>query len=232
MTFTGFWQALAERYEQQHGVRVDLIVTGEKNDITRVFKTGGVDLITMHASDTIVNLVADGYAMDPQPWMRNDLVIVGPPDDPAGVKGMTDAAAALKKIAEARAPFVVHSSVGSQEVLMNILGPNQIGFDPASTTSMFGEDQRSVLLVAGRKRAYTMVGRIPFRSGKLPNDGLVMMVQGDERLRRPYLVAIADPARGSRKRGALRHTSASRRRRRGSRGLGGASWTIGRCSTR
>ena len=36
----------------------------------------------MHASDTIVNLVADGYAVDPQPWLKNDLVIVGPRDDP------------------------------------------------------------------------------------------------------------------------------------------------------
>ena len=93
MTFTGFWDALADRYEQETGVRVELIATGEKNDIAAVFRRGGVDLITMHSSDTIINLVADGLAMDPQPWMRNDLIIVGPHDDPAKILGMSNAAA-------------------------------------------------------------------------------------------------------------------------------------------
>ena len=193
MTFTGFWNALAERYEKQTGVYVDLIATGPKNDIVSVFRQGGVDVITMHASDTMINLVADGYTLDPQPWMRNDLIIVGPPEDPAGIKGMTDAAAALKKIAAAKSPFVVHSSLGAQEVLLNIMGPNQIVFDPAQTTVLFDDQQRSVLKVAGEKHAYTLVGRIPFRIGRLPNDGLVLMVQGDERLQRPYLVAVTNP---------------------------------------
>jgi tungstate transport system substrate-binding protein len=193
MTFTGFWTALADRYENQTGVHLELITTGPKYDLVKVFKQGNVDVITMHSSDAIVNLVANGYALDPQPWMRNDLVIVGPPEDPAGIKGMTDAAAALKKIAAAKSPFVVHSSLGAQEVLLNILEPNEIQLDPANTTVLFDDQQRSVLKVAGEKHAYTLVGRIPFHTGRLPNNGLVLMVQGDPRLMRPYLVAVTNP---------------------------------------
>jgi tungstate transport system substrate-binding protein len=118
---------------------------------------------------------------------------VGPPQDPAGIKGMTDAAAALRKIAMSKSAFVVHSSLGAQEVLLNLLEPNQIQLDPAKTTVLFDDQQRSVLKVAGEKHAYTLVGRIPFRTGRLPNNGLVLMVQGDERLRRPYLVAVTNP---------------------------------------
>jgi tungstate transport system substrate-binding protein len=195
MFFTGFWDALAQRYQQQTGVHLDLIATGPKNDIVRVFKQGEVDVITMHSSDAIVNLVADGYALDPQPWLRNDLIIVGPPDDPAGIKGMTDAAAALRKIAAAKAPFVVHSSLGAQEVLVSILDLNAIQFDPQQTTVLFDDQQRSVLLVAGAKHAYTLVGRIPFLIGRLPNAGLVAMVEGDPRLMRPYMVAVTNPRR-------------------------------------
>lgn len=195
MSFTGFWNDLATRYQQQRGVQVELIATGEKNDIASAFRAGGVDVITMHASDAIINLVADGYAMDPQPWMRNDLIVVGPPDDPAGIRGMTDAAAALKKIAAAKSPFVVHSSLGAQEVLVNILQANNIVLDPAQTTVLFDDRQRSVLQVAAQKHAYTLVGRIPFRTGRLPNNGLELMVQGDARLRRPYVVAVANPAK-------------------------------------
>jgi tungstate transport system substrate-binding protein len=95
MFFTGFWTALADRYEKQTGIHVEMVVTGPKNDLIKIFKQGNVDLITMHSSDAMVNLTANGYTLDPQPWMRNDLIIVGPPDDPAGIKGMTDAAEAL-----------------------------------------------------------------------------------------------------------------------------------------
>jgi tungstate transport system substrate-binding protein len=194
MTFTGFWNALADRYEKQTGVYVELIGTGPKNDIVGVFKQGNVDVITMHSSDAMVNLAVHGYTLDPQPWMRNDLVIVGPPEDPARIRGMTDAEAALKRIADSKAPFVVHSSLGAQEVLLNILEPAQIQLDPAHLTVLFDDQQRTVLKVAGDKHAYTLVGRIPFRTGRLPNNGLELMVQGDDRLKRPYLVAVTNPA--------------------------------------
>jgi tungstate transport system substrate-binding protein len=195
MMDTAFWPALAERFERQTGIPVQVVVSGPKEEIDPAFRKGGADVIVMHASDAILNLVADGYAADPQPWARNDLVIVGPPDDPARIKGETDAARALKKIVEAKAHFVVHASLGAQEVLRAVLDDADVALDPEHTTVLLEDRQRRVLGVAASKKAYTLVGRIPFRNGKLPNDGLTVMVQGDPRLRRPYLVAVADPAR-------------------------------------
>jgi tungstate transport system substrate-binding protein len=196
---TGFWNALSDRYLKETGVHIQLMATGPKNVIARAFLSAeggkGADLITMHACDTIINLVADGYCVDPQPWMRNDLVIVGPAEDPAGIRGMTDAAAALKKIADAHAAFVVHSSLGAQEVLRGILEEEGINLDEKRMTILFLDNQRNVLHIAAQQHAYTMVGRIPFMDGKLQNEGLVLMVSGDERLRRPYVVAVANPER-------------------------------------
>jgi len=193
MNITGFWQAVAERFEQETGIRIETVTFGEKAVIDRSFREGGIDLITMHASDKIINLVADGLALDPQPWARNDLVIVGPANDPAGIRGMTDAAEALAKIAHAKSPLVVHSSLGAQGVLRAIVDEAQIEFDPSQLTMLFDDRGRDVLKIAAEKGAYTMIGRIPFRTGRLPNAGLELMVQGDPRLRRPYVVAIANP---------------------------------------
>src|SRR4051794_7935177 len=64
MNETGFWQAIAERFEKSSGIHVQTMATGPKDGISKVFKQGGIDLITMHASDTIINLCADGWAMD------------------------------------------------------------------------------------------------------------------------------------------------------------------------
>lgn len=195
MNDTGFWEALSRRFEESTGIRVETVSSGPKDGITSVFKQGGIDLITMHASDTIINLVADGWADDPQPWARNDMIIVGPAKDPAEIKGMTDAAAALKKIIDSRSPFVVHSSLGAQEVLRGVLDANDLALDPDHTTLLLDDRQRRVLHIAAEKSAYTLVGRIPFRSKKIPNDGLEVMVAGDARLFRPFVVAVANPAK-------------------------------------
>jgi tungstate transport system substrate-binding protein len=195
MMESDFWPQLAERFENQTGIHVDVVASGQRTGIGAVFARGGVDLITMHACDTVLNLVADGYAADPQPWARNDLVLIGPADDPAGVKGMTDPAAAIKKIVAAKAQLVVHSSLGAQEVLRNITDAGDIILDPDHTTILLDDHQRQVLHIAAEKKAYTLVGRIPFLSGRLPSEGMIVMVAGDPRLRRPYLVAVANPAK-------------------------------------
>jgi tungstate transport system substrate-binding protein len=149
----------------------------------------------MHASDTIINLVADGYACDPQPWLKNDLVIVGPHDDPAGVRNEKSAAEAFAKIVKTKASFVVHSSLGAQEVMREILDDGEVTLPTEQLTLLFTDRARDVLKIAAEKHAYTLVGRIPFLNGKLPNSGLELMVRGDPRLRRPYIVATADPRR-------------------------------------
>ena len=193
MVDTGFWDELAFRFETETHIPVQLVTAGQKDTISTIFKKGGIDLITMHASDAIINLVADGYARNPMPWARNDMIIVGPANDPAGIAGMSDAGEAFRKIAQKNARFVVHSSLGAQDVMLSIMDPLGITFDPAVTTVLFDDKQRRVLQVAADQHAYTVLGRIPFETGRIANSGLVVMVRGDLRLRRPFVVAIADP---------------------------------------
>jgi tungstate transport system substrate-binding protein len=159
-------------------------------------RRGDVDLITMHASDEIVNLVADGYAADPQPWARNDHVIVGPSDDPARVRGMTDAAGALAKIVASKSAFVAHRGGGATQLLRELLDAARVSLDDDRTFRLKPTDnQETVLELASEKHAYSLVGRIPFKVGKMQGKGLEVLVQGDARLQRPYLVAVANPAR-------------------------------------
>jgi len=138
-----------------------------------------------------VNLVADGLARDPQPWARNDFVIVGPTEDPAHVRGERDAVVALRKIAGAKAPFLVHASMGADGVLHELLEAGHLALPAESTVFFTDDNQHAVLQRAAEAKAYTIVGRIPFVNGKLAHNGLELMVRGDLRLRRPYLVSVA-----------------------------------------
>lgn len=188
MTETGLWNAVSERFTKETGIKVALVLSGPKHVITGPFRKGDVDLITMHASDAIINLVADGHGVDPQPWARNDFLLVGPPADPAKIRGMSDAVAALGRIIETKSRILVHQSQGTNEVLHDLLAEGELGLDPESTISLPIDRHRQLLQRAAREKAYTLVGRIPFLNGKIVNEGLEIMVQGDARLRRPYVV--------------------------------------------
>ena len=194
MIETGFWHELVTRYELVSGNHVELVASGPKPVVVEAFRKGGIDLITVHACDAMVTLVADGLAVDPQPWLENDLVIVGPHDDPANVRGERDAAVALRKIIAAKAPLLVHASMGADGVLHDLAESAHLTLDKDATAFFTGENQHEVLARAAALRAYTLVGRIPYADGKLHADGIELMVRGDHRLRRPYLVETATGA--------------------------------------
>jgi tungstate transport system substrate-binding protein len=66
---------------------------------------GDGDVLFVHAKPAEEKFVADGDGVKRFDVMYNDFVIVGPPSDPAGVAGSNNVTEALKKIAEAKAPF-------------------------------------------------------------------------------------------------------------------------------
>jgi tungstate transport system substrate-binding protein len=197
MIDTGLWSEVARRFENETGHRIEVVAYGPKQLIVPAFTHGEADLITMHASDTMINLVADGHGIDPQPWARNDLILVGPPSDPAGVRGEKDAVVALQRIVTSGARLLMHASLGTNEVLHDLLTAGGIELDPGKVISLPVDRQREMLGRAQAEQAYTLVGRIPFLKAKIARHDMVIMVQGDPRLRRPYVVVVArpDPAR-------------------------------------
>ena len=66
---------------------------------------GDGDVLLVHAKPAEEKFVADGYGVERFDVMYNDFIIVGPPTDPAQIRGMKDAPAALKKIAGTQAIF-------------------------------------------------------------------------------------------------------------------------------
>lgn len=191
MMDTDFFPGVARRFEKKSGHKVEIVAVGPKQVIAEAFRAGKADLITMHTSDKIINLVADGYGVDPQPWARNDLVLVGPESDPAGVRGEKDAVEALRKILKSKSKVLVHASLGVQDVLSDVLAAGELELDPEHTISLPGDKHRQMLVRASEEGAYTIVGRIPFLNGKITSGDIEIMVQGDPKLRRPYLVVTA-----------------------------------------
>jgi len=193
MTMTGLWPEVVKMFEAETSYRCELVATGPRPEISEPFRAGKADLLTMHSGDITTDLVADGYGINMRPWTRNELSIVGPTNDPAGIRGMTNGAAALRKIAEAKARFVDFQGVGSRELAHNLWRAS--GVEPKGdwvlkddTVSKF-----DILQFARTNNAYVIVGYIPARLGKMNPAGMEILVQGDPTMRRPFIVMEANP---------------------------------------
>jgi tungstate transport system substrate-binding protein len=193
MTMTGLWYQIAKMFEAKTGYQVQVIVTGPRPILDAAMRAGKVDLLTMHSGDITTDLVADGYGIDMRPWARNELCIVGPPDDPAHIRGMTNGAAALQKIAAAQAHFVDFADIGSRELVHTLWQLS--GVEPHGDWLL--QDQTvsrwNILQYARSNDAYVVVGYIPTQIGRMPATGMEIMVRGDPAMRRPFIVMETNP---------------------------------------
>jgi tungstate transport system substrate-binding protein len=195
------WPEIARKFEEKTGYRVELVDTGTVEVIAGTFAAGEADLLTMHSSDTTTNLVADGYGVNMRPWAHNDLVILGPATDPAGIKGMTDGVEALKKIAAAGelglARFVDLWGTGKREVAQDLW--TKTGIYPVNKTWFVKDnsdsENRQLVYTASLGNAYCLFGRVPVVGRKVNTGGLQIMVEGDTAMQRPYIVMEANPQR-------------------------------------
>jgi tungstate transport system substrate-binding protein len=193
MTMTGLWQEISKMFEAQTGYHIEVVATGPRPILDAAMRAGKVDLLTMHSGDITTDLVADGYGVNMRPWTRNELCIVGPPDDPAHVRGMTNGAAALRKIAGAHARFVDFEGIGSRELVHTLW--RLADTEPRGDWVLKDDtvSRWNILQFARTNNAYVVVGYIPAHLGKMYAEGMEILVKGDPVMRRPFIVMETNP---------------------------------------
>src|SRR5499427_4852724 len=102
---SGLFEYLLPIFKQKIGITVKVLAqgTGQALDTAR---RGDADVVFVHAKSAEEKFLAEGEGVKRFPVMYNDFVLIGPKDDPAGIKGMKDVAKALQTIKEKQACFV------------------------------------------------------------------------------------------------------------------------------
>jgi tungstate transport system substrate-binding protein len=195
MTMTGLWDEIVKRFEAKHPYKVKLVVTGARPKISPAFRRGQADFLVMHSGDITTDLVADGYGINMRPCARNDIVLLGPPSDPAGIRGLKDGAEALKRIAKTKSTFLDVNSNGPREIGHTLW--KRAGIRPSG--DWFLQDQapyaEDIPMFAAEKKAYFLFGRMPITQSKHPSGNMKILVDQDPTMRRPYVLMEANPAR-------------------------------------
>src|SRR5665213_2485853 len=102
---SGLFEYLLPIVKRRTGITVKVIAegTGQALDTAR---RGDADVVFVHAKSAELEFLAEGESLKRYPVMYNDFVLVGPKNDPAGITGMKDVAAALRAIQDKRASFI------------------------------------------------------------------------------------------------------------------------------
>lgn len=183
---------LLPEFLARSGTRAEIVYTG--NDPFEPARAGQADLVIAHYGHPGVQpFVSEGRGAWPHAVFANQLALLGPPDDPAHVRGMTDAAAALAKIAAAQARFVVNRSGGTrylEEVLWSSAAVTPGGdwyLDP-------GQQGPAAVEAASRLGAYVLWGVPPFlRQRQALNLKLEPLVTGDPLFSRIMVSIVVNP---------------------------------------
>ena len=178
---SGVVGALEDQFEKDTGIRVRHVGAGTGAAL-KIAEKGNVDLVMAHAKSLEEKFIAEGYGTERIPLMYNDFVILGPADDPAGVKGMKSAKEALKRIADKGTPFITRGDKSGTHVAEMELW-QKAGIKPQGswyiTYERGTEGNAPTLKYTDEKQAYTFMDRATYLSLK-SQIKLAVLVEKDE----------------------------------------------------
>jgi len=192
---SGLLDVLVPQFEKEHDYKVKTIAVGS-GEALRLAGEGEADVVLAHSPKAEEDFMAAGNGESRLVVMHNDFIIVGPGDDPAGIKGLTSAADSFKKIAASEALFLSRgdqSGTNTKELSLW----TSAGIQPSGTWYQeTGSGMGATLNVASEKQGYTLSDRGTYLAQK-SNLDLDLLVEGDKALFNQYHVIVVDPKKHS-----------------------------------
>ena len=190
---SGLLRTLIPAFEATSGVKVRLVIGGT-GQVLRLAANGDVDAVMSHVKAQEEKLVSSGAGLMRYAIAYNDFFIAGPPQDPARIRGMQDAAEVMRKIHDAKARFVSRGDESGTHVKERELW-RAAGLEPRwEGYRSAGTGMGSVLMMAGEMQAYTLCDRATFAAFRA-RTGLEILAAGDPRLYNEYGIVAVNPAR-------------------------------------
>lgn len=162
---SGLLDYLLPKFTEETGYNVKVVAVGTGQAI-KLGQDGNADVILVHAKADEEKFVSEGYGVKRYQVMYNDFVIVGPENDPAGIKSAKDASEAVKLISEKKSPLVSRGDDSGTHKFEKKLWKN-INIEPAGDWYISaGKGMGDVLTMASEKKAYTIADRATYLAMK------------------------------------------------------------------
>jgi tungstate transport system substrate-binding protein len=189
---SGLLDVLLPIFEKKTGYFVKTIAVGSGQAMAMGAK-GEADVLLVHSPAAEKKFMADGNGVERRLVMHNDYIILGPPADPANIKGMKKAAEAFKKIAATGSVFMSRGdNSGTNAKEKDIWKAAGVKYEGEKWYQQTGLGMGQTLAVAAEKKTYTLADRGTYLALK-KNLGLDILVEGDGILLNIYHVIEVNP---------------------------------------
>jgi len=189
---SGLLDTLIPMFEKKTGYFVKTIAVGSGQAMAMGAK-GEADVLLVHSPAAEKKFMADGNGVNRRLVMHNDFIILGPPSDPAKIKGMKKAAEAFKKIAASGSIFMSRGDKsGTHAKEMDIWKTAGMKYEGEKWYQQTGLGMGQTLAVAAEKKTYTLADRGTYLALK-KGLGLDILVEGDGILLNIYHVIEVNP---------------------------------------
>ena len=192
---SGLFDHILPIFTAATGTTVHVVAVGTGQALA-IGARGDADTLLVHDRVGEDKFVADGFGVDRRDAMYNDFVIVGPRSDPAHIRGLKDAGAALKQIAQAAAPFASRGDdSGTNRTELRLWKSAGVQPDPRGGWYRdLGQGMGATLNIAAAMNAYTLTDRATWANFK-NRQGLEIVTEGDPALFNPYGSILVNPAK-------------------------------------
>ena len=190
---SGLLGYLLPAFEKKFAASVQVIAVGTGQAL-KLGERGDVDVVWVHARAEEDKFVAAEFGINRRDVMYNDFVLVGPKEDPAGIRGIKEVGAAMKRIREKDAKFVSRGDESGTHIMERRLWQD-IAMAPGGKNYLSaGQGMGAVLTMAASLGAYTLSDRGTFVAYK-SRIALDILVSGDPKLANPYGIIAVNPRR-------------------------------------
>jgi tungstate transport system substrate-binding protein len=192
---SGLFGYLLPIVKEKTGIVVKVLAqgTGQALDTAR---RCDADVVFVHAKSAEEKFLAEGFGIKRYPVMYNDFILIGPKDDPAGIKGK-DILTALQTLKTKDAPFISRGDRSGTNIAELALW-QEAGIDIAKDKGPWykeiGQGMGAALNMASASNAYVLSDRGTWLAFQNRGD-LLIVVEGDKRLFNQYGVMLVNPAK-------------------------------------
>ncbi|MDI6732485.1 MAG: substrate-binding domain-containing protein [Planctomycetota bacterium] len=189
---TGFLDKIIPLFQKKHpGYRVKTIALGSGEAMAMARKGEG-DVLLTHSPQLEEEFIKEGFGISRKPLMYNYFIILGPSDDPAGVKSDSSAVEAFRRIYQTKSRFVSRGdNSGTHNCEMEIW--KRCGIKPVYPGYLeSGQGMSATIRIASEKQCYTLVDSGTYSAMR---KHLVLTVCSDfnKELRNPYSIIKLNP---------------------------------------
>ena len=193
---SGLLDVLVPMFEKRTGLTVKTISVGTGQALALAAR-GEADVTLAHAPALERKYVDEGRLLRRRLVMYNDFVIIGPPEDPAAIRGLHQAVDAMRRIAVSRSRFVSRGDRSGTHTIEIALW-QQAAIEPRGAWYIeSGQGMGQTLAIADDRRAYTLTDRATWLAFR-KRISLPILVEKDRPLLNLYSVLEVAPASGPR----------------------------------